>query len=113
MSRRISNVAFLAIGILAAAALVIFIAPNASPNPDGLEKVAADTGIDANVRDHTFAEGPFADYGVTGVDNTWVATWVAGLLGVAVTFVVGVGIVYLVRRARGASAPPPATSSRV
>jgi hypothetical protein len=34
------------------------------------------------------------------VDNRYVATWAAGLLGIAVTFVIGAGVVLLVRRAR-------------
>ena len=98
MSRRISYVAFLVIGLIATVVLVILLAPNANPNPDGLEKVAADKGIDSEVMDHALADGPFADYGVSGVDNTWVSTWIAGLLGIAATFVVCAGVVYLVRR---------------
>jgi cobalt/nickel transport system permease protein len=104
--KRISTLAFLVIGIAAAVALVILLAPNANPNPDGLEKVAADQGLDTEVRNHALADAPLADYGVSGVDNRYVGTWVAGLIGVAVTFVVGAGIVYVVRRARR-PAPPP------
>ena len=99
MSRkRVSYVAVLVIGLAAAVLLVILLAPNANPNPDGLEKVAADQGIDSGATDHALADGPFADYGVTGVDNPWVSTWIAGLLGIAATFVVCAGVVYLVRR---------------
>ena len=98
MKRRVSNIAFLVIGLAAAVALVILLAPDANPNPDGLEKVAADKGIDSEVTDHALADGPFADYGVSGVDNTWVATWIAGGLGIAATFILCAGLVYLVRR---------------
>jgi cobalt/nickel transport system permease protein len=98
--KRISTVAFIVIGIVAAVALVLFVAPNANPNPDGLEKVAAEHGIDAGVQDHALADGPFADYGASGVENRYVGTWVAGLLGVVVTFAVGTGLVLLARRAR-------------
>ena len=109
--KRSSTVTFILIGIVAAVALVLFIAPNANANPDGLEKVAADHGIDASVQDHALADGPFADYGVSGVDNRYVGTWVAGALGIVVTFAVGAGIVLLVRRARHASDPsPPVTA---
>lgn len=110
MNRRISNLAFIVIVIAAAAALVIFLAPNASSSPDGLEKVAADRGIDAGATDHALADGPFADYGVSSVDNAWVATWIAGLLGVAATFAVCAGLVFLLRRARRSAVPPPAPS---
>lgn len=111
MKRRISTLAFILIGIAAAAALVIFLAPNASSSPDGLEKVAADKGIDTGVNDHALADGPFADYGVSGVDNSWVATWIAGLLGVAATFAVCAGLFFLLRRARRTAPPQPSTAS--
>ena len=100
MNRRISYVAFLVIGILAALALVVLLAPNANPNPDGLEKVAADKGIDSGATDHALVGGPLAGYGVRGVDNTWVGTWIAGALGIAATFLLCAGLVFLVRRRR-------------
>jgi cobalt/nickel transport system permease protein len=105
--KRISTLAFILVGIAVAVALVIFIAPNANPNPDGLEKVAAEKGFDSEVRDHDLAGGPFADYGVSGVGNRYAGTWISGLLGVAVTFAIGAGIVYVVRRSRRAQSPPP------
>ena len=98
--KRMSTLAFILIGIAAAVALVILVAPNANANPDGLEKVAAEQGIDNNVQDHDLAGGPFADYGVSGVDNRYAGTWISGLLGVTVTFAIGAGIVYVVRRSR-------------
>jgi cobalt/nickel transport system permease protein len=110
--KRISTFAFILIGIAAAVALVILIAPNANANPDGLEKVAAAEGIDREARDHDLAGGPFADYEVSGVENRFVGTWIAGLLGVVVTFVAGAGIVYAVRRSRRPD-PPPSTGPPV
>jgi hypothetical protein len=107
--KRISTLAFILVGIAVAVALVIFLAPNANSNPDGLEKVAAEQGIDSEARDHALADGPLADYGVSGVDNRYLGTWVAGLTGVAVTFVVGAGLVFIVRRARR-TPTSPATS---
>ena len=104
--KRLSTLAFILTGIAAAVALVILLAPNANPNPDGLEKVAAEQGIDSEVRNHALASGPLADYGVSGVDNRYMGTWVAGLTGVAVTFVVGAGLVFLVRRARRTPSAP-------
>jgi len=99
-------VAFVAVGLLAAVALVVFVAPRASADPDGLEKVAADQGIDAGVRPHSLGASPFADYGTEGVGHDALGTALAGLVGVAATFVVGSGLVLLVRRRRGP--PPPA-----
>ena len=103
--RRISLLAFIVIGIAAAVALVILVAPNANPNPDGLERVAADKGLDTEVRDHALADGPLADYGVSGMDNRYVGTWVAGVVGVTATFAIGAGVVYVSRRARRSSEP--------
>ncbi|MGH9270242.1 MAG: PDGLE domain-containing protein [Ilumatobacteraceae bacterium] len=103
--------AFVLAGIAVAVVLVLVLAPNANPNPDGLEKVAGDKGIDAGVTDHAFVDGPFADYGVTGVDNTYVATWIAGLLGVAATFAIGAGIVLLLRRLRPSDPSRPSTTT--
>ena len=113
--RKASTLTFVLAGIAAALALVIFVAPNANSNPDGLEKVAADKGIDADVSDHALADGPLADYGVDGVDDRYVGTWIAGLVGVAATFVVGAGVVSVVRRTRKASAPspPPSVTTRL
>jgi cobalt/nickel transport system permease protein len=112
--RKVSTLTFVFAGIAAAVALVIFVAPNANSNPDGLEKVAADTGIDADVSDHAMAVGPLADYGVEGVDNRYVGTWIAGLAGVAATFVIGAGLVSVARRTRKTSSPSrPSVTTRL
>ena len=110
MRSRISNLVFIVIGIAVAVALVVFLAPNASANPDGLETVAADTGIDSEVADHALADGPLADYGVHGVDSTWGATVLAGVIGIAATFVVCAGVVFLVRRNRRRTTPATSTT---
>lgn len=104
--RRLSLLAFVAIGLLAAAALVVFVAPRASSSPDGLEKVAAEQGIDTDVREHAFDDGVFADYGVEGVEHAGLGTAVAGLLGIAVTFGVCVGAIWIFRRRRNPPPPP-------
>ena len=109
-TRRLSLFAFVAIGLAVAAALVILVAPRASSSPDGLEKVAAEKGIDTDARAHAIEDGPFADYGTSGVDHEAVGTIVAGLVGVAATFVVCGALVLLVRR-RGQSSPTPASQS--
>jgi cobalt/nickel transport system permease protein len=110
--RRLPLFAFIAIGLATAAALVIFVAPRASSSPDGLEKVAADKGIDAGARDHSLGASPFADYGTSGIDDATIGTVVAGLVGIAATFVVCAALVYAVRRRRSPPASPatPITS---
>ena len=101
--RRTSIAAFVGVGLLVSVLLVVVLAPRASSSPDGLEKVAADTGIDAGARPPATADGPLADYGVRGVDDPALGTVLAGTIGVAVTFVLMAAIVWLVRRRR----PPP------
>ena len=108
--RRLSTPAFVGIGIVTAVLLVVFVAPFANPNPDGLERVAADNGVDAAVTDHDLAGSPLADYGVDGVDNAMFGTGIAGLAGIAATLAIGLGVVWIVRRRRDPSTPPAAAS---
>jgi len=98
-------------GLVVAVALATFVSPFASSSPDGLEKVAADKSLDTEVEDHALAGGPLADYGVDGVDNERVATGVAGLIGVAVTFAVGFGSFAAIRRVRAEPDPQRESSS--
>jgi cobalt/nickel transport system permease protein len=108
--RRASIAGFVVAGLLVAVALVIFVAPRASSSPDGLEKVAAEQGIDRDARPSAVADGPLADYGVKGVDHEALGTIVAGLVGVAVTFVVVLGAMWLLRRRRSRPSTDPAPS---
>lgn len=103
--RRISLTAFIVGGLVVAVLLALLIAPRANPNPDGLEKVAAEHGIDAGVSDHAFADGPLADYSVEGVDSSWASTALAGVIGIAITFAVGTAILVVVRRRGQRPAP--------
>ncbi|MFF4270880.1 energy-coupling factor ABC transporter permease [Streptomyces sp. NPDC001536] len=82
----------------------------ASASPDGLEKVAADKGIDAKVEDHAAADSPLADYGVKDVDNARLSGGLAGVIGVGVTVVAGTGIFWAVRRRRTQDASPVSTT---
>lgn len=98
--RRTSTMGFVLIGVAVAVALVVFVAPFADGNPDGLERVSADTGIDAGAAEHRFADGPLADYRVSRADNDMVSTGIAGISGIAATFAAGAGVIWLTRRRR-------------
>ncbi len=104
--RPVSLLAFVLIGVAAAALLVVGLAPNADTHPDGLAKVAADTGIDRTELPHALGDSPLAGYSVQGVHDDALSTILAGLTGVAATFALGAGVVWLVRRRRDPSAPP-------
>ncbi|WP_405735803.1 energy-coupling factor ABC transporter permease [Streptomyces sp. NBC_00028] len=72
----------------------------ASASPDGLEKVAADQGIDKNTEKHASADSPLADYGVKDVDDARLSGGLAGVIGVGVTVVAGSTVFWAVRRRR-------------
>jgi cobalt/nickel transport system permease protein len=84
------------VGLVVAAALAFFVGPLASSKPDGLEKVAADHGLQQAA--HPLERSPTAGYEVRGVEDRRLSTGLAGLAGVGVTFAVAAGVVLLVRR---------------
>ncbi|KJY46681.1 cobalt ABC transporter permease [Streptomyces sp. NRRL S-444] len=87
-------------GLVTALVLAGFVSFYASASPDGLEKVAADKGIDQNVKEHAAAGSPLADYGVKDVDDARLSGGLAGVIGVGATVAVGTGIFWTVRRRR-------------
>jgi hypothetical protein len=84
-------------GLLLALVLALAAGGLASSAPDGLEKVAEETGFLETAREHLFADGPLADYTVKGVAGR-LGAGLAGLLGVLLTFALGLGLFALVRR---------------
>ncbi|MEU8089119.1 PDGLE domain-containing protein [Micromonospora sp. NPDC049101] len=103
--------AFLAAGLLVALLLAGVVSNYASSHPDGLDSsllkgctVDAEDNIVGGscpaqqARDHEFADSPLADYGVRGVRNSFVSTGLSGVLGVLVTFAIGAGGFWLLRR---------------
>ncbi|MET8041698.1 PDGLE domain-containing protein [Micromonospora sp. NPDC005215] len=103
--------AFLAGGLLVALLLAGVVSNYASSHPDGLDSSllkgctvdADDTIVGGScpaqqARDHEFADSPLADYGVRGVSNSFVSTGLSGVLGVLVTFAIGAGGFWLLRR---------------
>lgn len=92
---------FIAAGLVVAAALAFFLSPEASTKPDGLSKVAIDQGFDDTEKAHRLDESPTAGYAVEDVENDRLATGLAGLIGVGVTFLVGAGLVVVIRRVNG------------
>ncbi len=80
-----------ALGVTVAMAVVV--SQFSSDSPDGLERVAEDNGLLAEVTDHTFSGGFFADYATSGVGNETLSLAVAGFSGAMLTLLVGFGIV--------------------
>lgn len=89
---------FILAGLLVALLLAGFASYYASSAPDGLEKVAADKGLDTGARDSATAGSPLADYSVNGVSNPRLSGGLAGVIGVGVTLALAGGIFLLVRK---------------
>lgn len=86
-------------GLAIAALIVIVLAPLASTDPDGLERVAEDQGWIETALDPFLSILP--DYSIPGLDGG-ASTVVAGLVGIAVVFVLMIGLGRLLRRRREA-----------
>jgi cobalt/nickel transport system permease protein len=93
---------WIATGVAVALAVVV-LAPLASADPDGLERVAGDLGFLERAADAPYRLLP--DYTVPGIDDPTIATIAAGLIGVLVVLAV-VGAATMALR-RTAVAPSP------
>jgi hypothetical protein len=91
---------FVAGGLLVAIGLAMLASGFASSSPDGLNKVAEDHGFAANARQHLFENGPLAGYAVKGVNGDRLSTGISGLIGVLVTFGIGLALFALLRAMR-------------
>jgi cobalt/nickel transport system permease protein len=89
-------------GLVTSLVLAGFVSFYASANPDGLEKIAADQGIDKRVEEHAAADSPLADYGVKDITDARLSGGLAGVIGVGVTVVAGSTVFWAVRRRRTA-----------
>ncbi|MET8326118.1 energy-coupling factor ABC transporter permease [Streptomyces sp. NPDC005181] len=102
-----------ATGLVTALVLAGFVSFYASASPDGLEKVAADQGIDEKAEPHASKDSPLADYGVRDISDTRISGGLAGVIGVGATVVAGSGVFWAVRRRRTADALEARTQETV
>ncbi|MER5383963.1 energy-coupling factor ABC transporter permease [Streptomyces sp. NPDC002688] len=94
-------------GLVTSLVLAGFVSFYASADPDGLEKVAKDKGIDAKAEKHaTEDSSPLAGYGVKDISDARASGGLAGVIGVGVTVVAGTGVFWALRRRRTADASP-------
>jgi PDGLE domain len=87
-------------GLGIALLLVLLVAPFASDEPDGLEKVARDKDISSTGPAHPLGDSPVADYAVERVGHQGMSTGLAGAIGVVVCFGVAYVSIRLVRSRR-------------
>ena len=112
---------FLLGGLLVALLLAGVVSNFASGAPDGLDsastkgcttdadgEITGGTCMASGAQEHELAGSPFADYGLSGVGNDFLATGLSGVLGVLLTFAVAGGIFWLTRSRRAAAAGSPA-----
>ncbi|MFH0177144.1 energy-coupling factor ABC transporter permease [Streptomyces cacaoi] len=100
-------------GLVTSLVLAGFVSFYASANPDGLEKVAADKGIDKKAEEHASADSPLADYGVKDVTNARLSGGLAGVIGVGTTVVAGSAVFWAVRRRRAGDDVSPTAAENV
>ncbi|MBD9733571.1 energy-coupling factor ABC transporter permease [Streptomyces sp. H28] len=100
-----------AAGLVTSLLLAGLVSFYASADPDGLEKVATDHGIDEKAEEHATADSPLADYGVRDVSDERLSGGLAGVIGVGVTVVAGTGVFWVLRRRRGTDASPTNTDT--
>jgi cobalt/nickel transport protein len=119
------NTGFILAGLLVSLLLAGVVSNFASGSPDGLdsastegcelvdEEIVGGSCMAAGAQDHELADSPFADYGLTVVDNEFLGTAVAGVVGVLVTFAVAGGLFWLTRgrRSEETTDTPVATSA--
>jgi hypothetical protein len=97
--RRIPTGAFVAIALALAIGLASAVSPFASPNPDGLEKVAEQKAfLDVGKLHSVQEDAPIPDYAFPGVEDERVATGLAGFVGTLGVFAIGSGLARVVRR---------------
>ncbi|MFF2651827.1 energy-coupling factor ABC transporter permease [Streptomyces sp. NPDC058045] len=95
-------------GLAASLVLAGVVSFYASADPDGLEKVAHDKGIDKSAEEHAAADSPLADYGVKDITDARISGGLAGVIGVGVTVAAGTAVFWVLRRRRGGDAGPAA-----
>ncbi len=76
----------------------------ASSHPDGLEYVAGQLGFLGSAEDSVTAGGPLDGYAIAGIDNPYLATGLAGVLGVLVVLALAL---LVARTVRPKAAPAP------
>lgn len=97
---KVSARTFVVGGVLVALVFSAVVSQFAVAAPDGLERVAEDTGFIDAAGDHALGDVIFADYATAGISNETVSLAVAGIVGTVVTLTVAAGIFLAIRERR-------------
>jgi cobalt/nickel transport system permease protein len=96
-ARKVPIRTFAIVGLLAALFFGAVISQFAVDNPDGLERVAIDTGFVESEQDHALGASIFADYATEGLENESLSLAIAGISGTLIVLAVGWGLFAAVR----------------
>jgi hypothetical protein len=96
---------FLALGLLVCLLLAGVASYYASSHPDGLQRVAEQTGFGHTADESATADGPLAGYSTRGVDDTRLSGGIAGVAGVVVMLLLSTGLFWALRRRRDPTDP--------
>ena len=98
---RVKTRTFVIGGLAIALVFAAVVSQFAADQPDGLERVAENTGFIGSGTDHALNDFIFADYATAGVSNETLSLAMAGVVGTVVTLAVAGGILLAVRERRG------------
>lgn len=85
-------------GVIIACAVVLVLAPAASSDPDGLDRVSGDEEFAEKAEEPRYEWLP--DYTIPGVDNEWATVVLAGCVGVGIVFVVTMALGAVARQSK-------------
>ncbi len=98
--RRVPTRVLLLVGLAATLLVAGGLSLSSSTSPDGLERVATEQGLGEGAETGATADGPLTGYQAPGLDDSGLATVVAGVTGTLVVLVLGTALFVLVRRRR-------------
>ncbi len=82
-------------GFILIVGLIIFVAPFASPLPDGLEKVSKVLGFEYKAAKQPLRSMPFTAYKFPGISGVSMSTIAAGITGMIIVFALSVLLAYI------------------
>ena len=98
---KVATRTFVVGGVLVALVFAAVVSQFAVDSPDGLERVAEDTGFIDAAKEHSLSDSILADYATAGISNETLSLAVAGIVGTVVTLLVAYGLFMGARETRG------------
>ena len=109
--RQVSTRTLLVVGVLVALFVAGVVSYQASSSPDGLNRVAEDSGFAGTQKEHASDDSPLAGYDTSGVHDRRLSVGVAGVAGSLVVLALAGGLALVIRRSGRGAADEPAIQS--